>query len=173
MDTEGARREAVRGWLLDTNVLSELRRPRPDPRVVSFIAAQPASRLHICTVTLAEIRFGIELVADLDRRAVLNTWLTHTLRPLFDERVVPVSEDVLVRWRQVVEAGRKRGHTHSEPDVLIAAVALVAELVVVSRDVTEFVEAGVPVLDPWTATFWPAGEPNGRSEPSSAPIFST
>ena len=149
----------MRGWLLDTNVLSELRRAQPNSQVVAFVAAQPADRLFVSTVTLAEIRFGIDLVADPERRADLRAWLTHTLRPLFEDRVVPVTEDVLVRWRQVVEAGRKRGHTYSEPDVLIAAAALLEQLVVVSRDVSEFVEARVPVMNPWTATFWFPGQP--------------
>ena len=142
----------MRGWLLDTNVLSELRRPRPAAQVVAFVAAQPVSRLYVSAATLAEIRFGIELIADPVRRADLNGWLTHTLRPLFDGRVVPIAEDVLVRWRQLVEAGRKSGHTYSEPDVLIAASALVEQLIVVTRDVREFVEAGAAVLDPWTRT---------------------
>lgn len=152
----------MRGWLLDTNVLSELRRPQPDPQVVAFVDAQPAARLFVSTVSLAEIRFGIDLVADPVRRAELTAWLTHTLRPLFEGRVVPITEDVLVRWRQVVESGRKRGHTYSEPDIFIAAAALVEQLVVVSRDVGEFVEAGTPVLNPWTATFWLPGRP-GRT----------
>lgn len=149
----------MRGWLLDTNVLSELRRPRPDPQVVGFVAGQPLPRLFVSTATIAEIRFGIELVADPTRRADLNAWLTHTLRPLFEGRVVLIAEEVLVRWRQIVEAGRKRGHTYSEPDVLIAASALVEQLVVVTRDVAEFVEAEVPVLDPWIRSLWPPGEP--------------
>jgi predicted nucleic acid-binding protein len=154
----------VRGWLLDTNVLSELRRSQPNSQVMAFVAAQPASRLFVSTVTLAEIRFGIELVGDAERRDELREWLAHTLRPLFEERVVHITEDILVRWRQVVEAGRKRGHTYSEPDVLIAAAALVEQLVVVSRDVREFVEARVPVLDPWTAAFWFPGQPGETLE---------
>jgi toxin FitB len=149
----------VRGWLLDTNVLSELRRPQPEAQVVAFVAGQPASRLYVSVVTLAEIRFGIELVRNPERRAGLGAWLAHTLRPLFEGRVVPVTEDTLVRWRQVAEAGRKRGHTYGEPDVFIAVSALVEQLLVVSRDVREFVEARVPVLNPWTATFWPPGRP--------------
>jgi hypothetical protein len=108
---------------------------------------------------MAEIRFGIELVADPARRADLNAWLTHTLRPLFEGRIVPISEEVLVRWRHAVEAGRRRGHTYSEPDVLIAASALVEQLVVVSRDVRDFVEAGAPVLNPWTRRFRLRGQP--------------
>lgn len=154
----------MRGWLLDTNVLSELRRPQPNANVVAFVNAQPAARLFVSTVTLAEIRFGIELVTDLERRAGLMAWLTHTLRPVFEGRVVPVTEDVLVRWRQVIELGRRRGHTYSEPDVFIAAAALVEQLVVVSRDVTEFVEARVPVLNPWTGMFWDPGRPERALE---------
>jgi predicted nucleic acid-binding protein len=62
----------LRGWLLDTNVLSELRRARPDPQVVAFVAAQSTSSLYVSTVTLAEIRFGIELISDPERRAGLS-----------------------------------------------------------------------------------------------------
>ena len=131
---------------------------------MAFIAAQPTASLFVSTATLAEIRFGIELISDPDRRADLNAWLAHTLRPLFEGRVVPVTEEVLVRWRQIVEAGRRRGHTYSEPDVFIAAAALVEQLVVVSRDVREFVEARVPVLNPWTAAFWYPSQPEKRLE---------
>jgi predicted nucleic acid-binding protein len=154
----------VRGWLLDTNVLSELRRSRPNAQVVAFVTSQAIPRLFVSAATMAEIRFGIEGVVDSVRRANLNAWMTHTLRPLFEGRVMPISEDVLVRWRQVVEAGRKRGHTYSEPDVLIAASALVEQLVVVTRDVREFVEAGAPVLDPWTRTLSLPGRPDRTLE---------
>ncbi|MGH6905563.1 MAG: type II toxin-antitoxin system VapC family toxin [Geminicoccaceae bacterium] len=158
----------MRGWLLDTNVLSELRRPQPNSQVMAFVAAQPGARLFVSTVTLAEIRFGIELVGDPERRAELGEWLAHTLRPLFENRVAHVTEDILVRWRHVVEAGRKRGHTGSEPDMFIAAAALVEQLVVVSRDVREFVEARVPVLNPWTAVFWYPGRPERTLEALTA-----
>jgi predicted nucleic acid-binding protein len=154
----------LRGWLLDTNVLSELRRPRPDAQVVAFVAAQPVPSLYVSTATMAEIRFGIELIADFARRTDLHAWLTHTLRPLFEGRVVPITEDVLVRWRQLVEAGRKRGHTYSEPDVLIAASALVEQLVVVTRDVRQFAATRAPVLDPWTRTLSLPGSPDRTLE---------
>jgi len=64
-------------WLLDTNVLSELRRPQPELKVVAFVAGQPLDDLYISVVTVAEIRFGIELVGEPNRRAELNEWLTH------------------------------------------------------------------------------------------------
>lgn len=139
------------GYLLDTNVISELRRPRPDQHVVAFVTAQPLDSLYLSTVTLAEIRFGIELVADAGRRAELNTWLTHKVRPMFENRVLPVSEDVMLTWRLMVEEGRKAGHTFSQPDLIIAATAAQHGLTVVSRDTSEFEHAKVPLLNPWTA----------------------
>jgi predicted nucleic acid-binding protein len=106
----------VTSWLLDTNILSELRRPKPEPRVVAFIAAQPLTGLFVSSVTFAEIRFGIELQTDPHKRAALTDWLTHKLRPMFDLRVLPISEDVIFKWRLLVEAGRKVGHTFSQPN---------------------------------------------------------
>ena len=137
------------GWLLDTNVLSELRRPRPERKVVAFVAEQPLDLLHVSAVTLAEIRFGIELLGDATRRAALHDWLTHKVRPMFEQRILEVSEDVVFKWRVLVEAGRKAGHTYSQPDLFIAATALHHGLTVVSRDTREYERAGVPVLNPW------------------------
>ena len=141
-------------WLLDTNVLSELRRPKPEAKVVAFVTSQALDRLYISAVTLAEIRFGIELVADVGRRAELHDWLTHTVRPMFDQRVLPVSEDVMFKWRLMVEEGRKAGHTFSQPDLIIAATAACHGLTVVSRDTGEFEHARVAILNPWLTT-WP------------------
>ena len=137
-------------WLLDTNIISELRRPRPEPKVVAFIRAQPLDALFISVVTLAEIRFGIELLPDAARRAALTDWLTHKVRPMFEQRALRVSEDVIVKWRLMVEDGRKAGHTFSQPDLFIAATARHHGLTIVSRDTTEYVRAGVPVFNPWT-----------------------
>jgi predicted nucleic acid-binding protein len=142
----------VTGWLLDTNVLSELRRPRPEKKVLAFIAAQPLDLLYISTVTLSEIRFGIELLPDAARRSDLSNWLTHKVRPMFERRVLPISEDVMFKWRLLVEEGRKAGHTFSQPDLIIAATGQHHGLTVVSRDTSEFVQARVPVLNPWVDT---------------------
>ena len=111
------------GWLLDTNILSELRRPKPERKVLAFIALQPLDLLYISSATLAEIRFGIELVSDASRRAGLNDWLAHKMRPLFAGRVLEISEDIMFKWRLLVEDGRKAGHTFSQPDLIIAATA--------------------------------------------------
>ena len=138
-------------WLPDTNVLSELRRPRPEPRVVAFVADRPLEQLFVSSVTLAEIRFGIELLAEPNRRAELNEWLTHKVRPMFEQRVLQVTEDIMLKWRLLVEVGRKTGHVFSQPDLLIAATAIQHDLTVVTRDRSDFDKAGVPVLNPWDA----------------------
>lgn len=137
------------GWLLDTNVLSELRRARPERKVVSFVAAQPLNLLFVSSVTLAEIRFGIELLPDAARRAGLETWLDHKLRPMFEQRVLAVSEDIIVRWRLLVEEGRKIGHTFSQPDLFIAATALHYGLTIVTRNTDDYTRARAPVVNPW------------------------
>lgn len=137
------------GWLLDTNVLSELRRPKPERRVLAFVAAQQLELLHVSVVTLAEIRFGIEVVSDANRRAELGEWLAHKLRPMFDGRVLPVSEDILFKWRLLVEEGRKAGHTFSQPDLIIAATALHHGLTVVSRDTANYIKTRVSLFNPW------------------------
>jgi predicted nucleic acid-binding protein len=139
----------VTGWLLDTNVLSELRRPKPEPTVVQFVAAQPLDLLHVSIVTFAEIRYGIELVKDVARRMELNEWLDHKLRPMFEDRVLEVTEDIMLKWRLLVEEGRKSGPTFSQPDLIIAATALHHGLTIVSRDTSEYEMAHAPALNPW------------------------
>jgi predicted nucleic acid-binding protein len=139
----------VTAWLLDTNVLSELRRPKPERKVLAFIAAQPLDLLYVSAVTLAEIRFGIECASGATRRTELHEWLAHKVRPMFEERVLAVSEDIMFKWRLLVEDGRKAGHTFSQPDLIIAATALHYDLTVVSRDVRDYQMARAPVFNPW------------------------
>lgn len=121
------------------------------------MAAQPAHQLYLSTITLAELRYGIENLADAVRRSDIALWLERTLRPLFAGRTLEVSEEVVLRWRQMLEIGRRRGHTFGQPDLFVAAIAALEAMVVVSRDTREFVAAQVPVLDPWTGIYTPAG----------------
>ena len=148
----------MRGWLLDTNVVSELRRPKPNPNVADFVASQNGDDLYVPEVTFAEIVYGIEQLSDPSRRADLRSWLENTLRPLFAGRVLPITEDVIVRWKAMVVEGRKRRHTFGQPDLFIAAIAALQDLIVVTRDIDEFIEARVPVFDPWTRKFYRHGE---------------
>ena len=139
-------------WLLDTNVISELRKPNPERKILDFVSATPLSDLYVSIVSLAEIRYGIELSSDPQKRSALQDWLTVKVRPMFDpQRTLPVTEDILLKWRIFMQDGRKCGHTFSQPDLLIAAIAAHHGLTVVSRDRIHFERAGVPLFNPWEA----------------------
>ncbi len=114
-----------------------------------FIAAQPLDSIFVSTVTIAEIRFGIEQVADVVRRVELSDWLDHDVRPKFSGRVLPVSEDVMFKWRILVQESRKVGHTYAQPDLIIAATALCYGLTIVTRNVDDFARTKAAVRNPW------------------------
>jgi predicted nucleic acid-binding protein len=140
----------VRCWLLDTNVISELRRPRCHAEVRSWSEAQAPELVHLSRITIAEIRVWIEQQASQRLRQQLETWLYEELRPWFRERILEVDEEVILEWRRIVQRGRRVGQTFSQPDLFIAATAAVVGLAVVTRNVADFALAGVPVLNPWT-----------------------
>ena len=138
------------GWLLDTNILSELRKPRPLPALTDWLAREPSERLYVSSATLAEIRFGIERAPDPAMRAELMEWLDQGMRAMFENRVLQISEDIMLRWRLLVEEGRKRGHTYSQPDLIIAATALHHGMILVTRDVSDHAHTGARLFNPWT-----------------------
>jgi len=158
----------VRGWLIDTNVLSELRKPAPDRRVTEFVAAQPGELLFTSEITFAEIRYGIEKVDDPGRRADISLWLDRTLRPLFVGRILPITEDVIVRWKAMAAEGQRRGHTFGQPDLFIAAIAALQDLVVVTRDTADFVAADIPVFNPWSGMLYVRGTEAAIAAPVTA-----
>jgi predicted nucleic acid-binding protein len=120
--------------------------------------AQPGDVLYVSDVTFGEIRYGIEQIEDAARRADLHLWLDRAIRPLFAGRALPITEDVILRWKMMVVEGQKRGHTFGQRDLFIAAIAALEDLVVVSRDITHFVAAGVPVFDPWAGALHARGK---------------
>jgi predicted nucleic acid-binding protein len=140
----------VTKFLLDTNVVSELRRPRPSPLVVTFIERKPIAALFLSDVVIAEIRLGIECVADISRRAQLTAWLEGVIRPMYAERILPLTENTLLRWRMMLEFCRKRGHVVAEPDLMLAATAAEHGLTIVTRDTAPFRKLDLDVVNPWT-----------------------
>lgn len=142
----------MKGWLLDTNVISELRKQNCHPAVKIWSDRQVPQSFYLSTVTMAEIRFGIERVEDELFRQELIQWLEHTLRPWFGDRLLPVDEDVILEWRWMVEGGRKQNYTFSQPDLFIAAIASVYDLCVVTRNVEDFEKAEVSVFNPFLST---------------------
>ena len=138
----------MNGWLLDTNIVSELQRPVPDRRVLAFIAQQPRQSLFLSTVNLAEIRFGIHLASG-QRRRELELWLEQAIRPMFGARILPISEDIMLRWRMLVHEGRKQGRTFPQPDLILAATALEHDLTLATRNTRDFIGLGLRLSNPW------------------------
>ncbi len=141
----------MKGWLLDTNVISELRKPRCDAHVKSWSERHTPNSFFLSTVTLAEIRFDIEELTGQDNfRAELENWLNGTLRSWFANRILEVDEQVILTWRRMIKLGRSQNHIFSQPDLFIAATAAVDYLCVVTRNLDDVLAAKVSVLNPWT-----------------------
>ncbi len=142
-----------RGWLLDTNVVSEIRKgARANPAVRSWAETVPPVACFLSMVSVAEIRIGIERVVDPGFRGELAAWLHDGVRIWFGDRILAVDEAVLLTWRRLVAEGQKAGYTYSQPDALIAATALVHGLEVATRNVADFKRAGVTLCNPWAET---------------------
>lgn len=133
-------------WLLDTNVLSELRRKAPDKRVVQWVSDRPVGTLYLSVLTLGEIRKGVEQVADASRRAALVDWLEIDIPARFSGRLLPVDMTVVERWGRLLAAA---GRPLPTVDSLLAATALAHQLVMVTRNARDFQGLGVTVLNPW------------------------
>ena len=94
---------------------------------------------------------SIELLTDAARRSELNEWLSRKVRPMFERRVLEITEEVVLKWRLLVEEGRKVGHTFSQPDLIIAATAQHHGITVVTRNIADYAKAQVAVFNPWGA----------------------
>lgn len=134
-------------YLVDTNVLSELRRRDPDASVVRWLADRPATVLYLSVLTLGELRRGIEGLAEGDRKRRLLDWLEIELPAYFAGRILPVDATVADRWgRLLAQAGRPLPAI----DSLLAATAMAHGLTLVTRNIKDFRHPGLTVLDPWT-----------------------
>jgi predicted nucleic acid-binding protein len=134
-------------YLIDTNVLSELRRKAPDTQVVQWFARRPVATLYLSVLTLGELRKGIDAMADAARRLSLLDWLETELPAFFAGRILPIDAAVADRWGRIVA---QAGRPVSAVDSLLAATAAQHGLVLVTRNLRDVQDLGVPVLNPWT-----------------------
>lgn len=137
------------GFLLDTNVISELVKPRPETRVVSWIAATDESLLFLSVLTIGEIRRGISSLPSTTRRATLEAWLDSSLLVRFNGRILPIDQGVADRWGRLTGSAAARKSPIPVIDGLLAATALHHNLTLVTRNISDIAAAAVPVFDPW------------------------
>ena len=138
-------------YLLDTCVVSELSRPRPDAGVVAWMTEADVASLHLSAITIGEIRRGALRLPAGKRRTSLSDW-SEKLRRSFSGRVLPIDESVALRWAEIAAHAEQSGRSGSFADGLIAATALDRGLTLVTRNVSDFASFGASLLNPWTAT---------------------
>lgn len=139
------------GFLLDTNVPSELVRPQPDQNVKRWVAAQNLDKLFISSVSFGEFRKGIIMLSAGKRREELEAWMETDLSILFSGRILSVTRSIAERWGVLEGQRQLAGKRLNVPDGQIAATALEHGLTVVTRNVKDFEQLGVSILNPWSA----------------------
>jgi toxin FitB len=139
----------VSGFLLDTNVISELTRPSPERKVVKWIEATDESLLNLSVLTLGEIRKGIDSLPHRSRRIALESWLSHDLAIRFANRILGIDQAVADRWGRIAA----KAHAAKQPlpviDGMLAATALHHNLTFVTRNAKDVAITGVPLFNPW------------------------
>lgn len=137
-------------YLLDTNVLSEVRRPQPDARVLAWLDQVDEELVFLSVVTLAELARGISLLAEGKRKSALADWLDAELRPRFGARLLSLDETTALLWGRLSAEAQQSGRHLSVMDGWIAATAMQHGLALVTRNIKDFKDMGIQLLDPWT-----------------------
>jgi predicted nucleic acid-binding protein len=136
-------------FLLDTNVISEWTKPRPDPHVVAWLAETDEDRMFLSVASFAEIRNGIERLPDGGRRQRLAQWLADELSNRFEGRILSIDRRIAETWGVLTARGRKAGIALGSIDGFFAATAVAHCLTLVTRKTKDFNSLGIPLLDPW------------------------
>lgn len=139
----------MRGYLLDTCVISEATRPRPSVKVRAWIRAILPERMFLSVANLAEIEQGIAALGDVGKTKKLNAWLRNEVLPDFDGRIISVDPSVATRWGRLLGEGRRSGQARPLMDALLAATALEHGLSLVTRNVKDFADYDIEIVNPW------------------------
>jgi len=140
------------GYLVDTNVISELMKPRPARGVAEWIETTPEELLYLSVITIGEIRKGIDLLDEREpKRAALQSWLDRDLRVRFAGRLLAFDTGAAERWGQVEAFAQRQRRTLPTVDAQLAATALHHGLTFVTRNREDVRVTGVPLFNPWTS----------------------
>lgn len=139
-------------FLLDTNVVSETIRPRPEPRVLDWLEARRPADLFLAAQTIGELVRGARKIGEGPRRERFERWIEVDLTRQFEGRVLPFDRDVAAIWGRLMGDGDRTGRTPAAADTQIAAVAIRHGLVLVTRNVKDFERFDLTLLNPWAVS---------------------
>jgi len=139
----------VNGFLLDTNIVSELIRSRPEPKLSRWIASTDENLLYLSVLTMGEIRKGIVQLGRTRRQIALQTWVDRDLRARFLNRILPIDEAVADRWGWISGQAMAKGVRLPVIDGLLAATALHYSLTFVTRNTRDVLATGAALFNPW------------------------
>ena len=137
--------------LLDTNVLSEAMSPRPEPQVMTWIDSQDPDELWTCTIVIAEVLSGLDLMPDGNRQTQLRIRAEHMFSKLFADRIFLLDLEAARVYGRVLKVRRSMGRPIDEMDALIAATALAHGATLATRNIPDFDHCGIPLVNPWLA----------------------
>ncbi len=136
-------------YLLDTCVVSEFVKPKPDKKVLDWLNAIDADRLYLSAVTVGEVQRGIAGLPASNRRTKLESWLQDDLATQFAGRILPMDHETFMTWGQMIARLKSRGRPMSVMDSLIAATVAHHKMVLVTRNILDFESAGISLFNPW------------------------
>jgi toxin FitB len=137
--------------LIDTTVISEMTRPRPDPRVAAFLHETDEDRLFLSVVTLSELSRGVALKSDARTKRALEAWLANDLAERFSGRVLDIDPPIANAWGDLMASAQRRGLALHVMDGFLAATAMTRRLTLATRNVKDFAPLGVSLFDPWSS----------------------
>jgi toxin FitB len=136
-------------YLLDTCVISEFTRHHPNEKVVQWVASLEEEKLFLSAITVGEIQRGVERLPESHRKTQLRVWMNSDLVERFGARILPLDAQTLLIWGSLTARMEGSGQTPSIMDSLIVATALQNNLMIVTRNISDFLPCGVQVLNPW------------------------
>ncbi len=136
-------------WLIDTNIISELVATQPDDKVLQWITGVDSEEFYLSVITIGELKRGVEKLPDSRRRRRLNAWLQGDLMVRFAGQILPIDQEVALTWGKLLARLEAVGRPMPAIDSLLAATAIAHGLTLVTRNISDFEAAGVPLFNPW------------------------
>ncbi|MBF9052592.1 PIN domain-containing protein [Roseobacter sp. HKCCD9010] len=136
-------------FLLDTNIVSETVRPKPERRVLAWIEERSPAELFLASMTIGELMCGARRIKDEPRRTTYERWIENDLSEQFEGRILPFDDKAARTWGRLMGDGDRKGLTPAAADAQIAAIAINHRLILVTRNVRDFQNFDLEIINPW------------------------